>query len=76
VCLQFEGKGGQTSETFGPFQQVRFPNGSCYADRLLFAELLQEHGAGRGVDEGEWLHRGRVERWPALLIRPAAEAGR
>jgi hypothetical protein len=70
VCLQFEGMGGETSETFGPYQQVRFPNGSCYADRLLFAELLQGHGNVQDANEGQWLHRGSAARWPSLLIRP------
>src|ERR1700722_3668732 len=72
VCLHFAGPQGTTSGTYGPFQQVRFPNGSCYADRTLFAEFVEEHGSpgqGAGAAElqghrGHWLHRGSLARWP------------
>ena len=82
VCLQFAGAAGATSETYGPFQQVRFPNGSCYADRILFAEFVEEHGVGAAGPEGStgppshrghWLHRGSLVRWPTLVIRPATD---
>ena len=82
VCLQFAGAAGATSEIHGPFQQVRFPNGSCYADRILFAEFVEEHGvgaagpqgsAGPQVHRGHWLHRGSLVRWPTLVIRPATD---
>lgn len=76
VLLQFEGPDGDISKTYGPFQQVRFPNGSCYADRALFAELVDERGArsGRTSNAGpQWLHRADATRWPALIIRPASE---
>jgi hypothetical protein len=76
VCLHFVGAAGETSEVHGPFQQVRFPNGSCYADRALFAELVEEHGSGQRAEDltgrhGQWVHRVSLTRWPALLISPA-----
>jgi hypothetical protein len=61
VQVRFAGSTGELSETYGPFQQVRFPNGSCYADRTLLAELL---------DDGHWMHRATQKRWPALLLMP------
>ena len=85
VCLHFAGPGGAISGSFGPFQQVRFPNGSCYADRVLFAEYVEEHGSpGQGAagsrgstgpqgHRGQWLHRGSLVRWPALVITPATD---
>jgi hypothetical protein len=83
VCLHFAGPQGTTSGTYGPFQQVRFPNGSCYADRALFAEFVEEHespGHGAGAAEqqghgGHWLHRASLARWPMLVISPATDAG-
>ncbi len=83
VCLHFAAADGSTSETYGPFQQVRFPNGSCYADRTLFAEFVEERGSpGPGPAgsqsasdpkgyRGQWLHRASLVRWPALVIEPA-----
>lgn len=74
VSLYFEGPSGTTSEVYGPFQQVRFPNGSCYADRTLFAELVTERGAdGRqpGAGRGEWMRLPDLARWHALIITPA-----
>ncbi|HVW70314.1 MAG TPA: hypothetical protein VHB68_15160 [Steroidobacteraceae bacterium] len=79
VCLQFEGATGRVSQIYGPFHQVRFPNGSCYADRLLFAELVDEegHAHAAGLVRGQWVHRAELTRWSALLIRPVeAELGR
>ena len=80
VCLHFAGPGGATSGSFGPFQQVRFPNGSCYADRALFAEFVEEQGSpmqgaaqSQGL-RGHWLHRGSLARWPVLVISPATQA--
>ncbi len=73
VALYFEGPAGETSRTYGPFEQVRFPNGSCYADRALFAELVDGHGAGTGRSAQvglQWLHREDLTRWSALVIRP------
>jgi hypothetical protein len=78
VCLHFAGPQGTTSATYGPFQQVRFPNGSCYADRTLFAEFVEEHSPGQGAavqGRGHWLHRGSLARWPMLVIGPATDAG-
>ena len=63
VHLQFAQPGGDVSAAYGPFQQVRFPNGSCYADRALWAELL---------DDGHWFHRASQNRWPAMVLTPAA----
>jgi hypothetical protein len=76
ALLHFEGPDGDTSRVYGPFQHVRFPNGSCYADRTLFAELVDEHGvaSGRAGPGSQWLHRGELIRWPALVIRPADQA--
>ena len=75
----FEGATGRVSQIYGPFHQVRFPNGSCYADRLLFAELVDEegHAHAAGLVRGQWVHRAELTRWSALLIRPVeAELGR
>lgn len=71
VLLSFEGPGGTSSESFGPFQQVRFPNGSCYADKTLFAELVEERG---GTNSQQWLYRSGLTRWPVLLLSPAGSA--
>ncbi|MGH8208109.1 MAG: hypothetical protein ACRETD_04200 [Steroidobacteraceae bacterium] len=79
VTLHFEGAAGETSGAYGPFQQVRFPNGSCYADRTLFAELVDDHEPGGGGAAGrapvngpaQWLHRAGLTRWPVLVISPA-----
>ncbi len=76
VVLHFEGSDGAVSDVYGPFQQVRFPNGSCYADRRLFAELVGEHGGGHGVPVkggSQWLHRAMLTRWPTLVISPAGQ---
>jgi hypothetical protein len=67
VRLHFIGTNGDASEIHGPFQHVRFPNGSCYADRSLFAELVQ----GQGEKSGHWVHRGSLARWEGLVISPA-----
>ena len=67
VRLHFVGTDGDASESHGPFQHVRFPNGSCYADRSLFGELVQEHGN----NESHWVHRPSLGRWQALVITPA-----
>ena len=77
VSLHFAGPDGATSGTYGPFQQVRFPNGSCYADRTLFAEFVEEHVAGAGPPSprGHWMHRGSLARWPVLVISPATDVG-
>jgi hypothetical protein len=70
------GPSGASSEIFGPFQQVRFPNGSCYADRTLFAEFVEAQvGAGRQAEDlrghhGQWVHRASLTRWPILVIGP------
>ncbi len=69
VLLHFEGAGGESSRSYGPFQQVRFPNGSCYADQALFAELIEERAAGGRI---QWLHRAELTRWAALVISPTA----
>ena len=73
VLLHFEGPDG-LSRTYGPFQHVRFPNGSCYADRALFAELVDGRAvaSGRTVSIGsQWLHRADSTKWSTLVIRPA-----
>jgi hypothetical protein len=62
VQVQFAEGSGDRSEVYGPFQQVRFPNGSCYADRALLAELLED---------GHWIQRASQKRWQALLLIPA-----
>jgi hypothetical protein len=67
VRLHFVDANGDTSQSHGPFQQVRVPNGSCYADRSLFGELVQDHGGATG----QWVHRGSLTRWQALVISPA-----
>jgi hypothetical protein len=62
--VRFAAASGGASEVYGPFQQVRFPNGSCYADGKLLVELLED---------GHWIHRASQARWPALLILPPEE---
>jgi hypothetical protein len=66
VRLRFAGASDEHSETYGPFQQVRFPNGSCYADRTLLAELLED---------GHWMHRVGRKRWLVLLLMPLENRG-
>jgi hypothetical protein len=68
VLLHFEGPDGALSESFGPFQQVRFPNGSCYADKALFAELVEERAA---TNKPQWVYRSDLTRWPVLVLSPA-----
>jgi hypothetical protein len=63
VRLHFEGNDGESSRSYGPFQQLRFPNGSCYADRVLFAEYVEEPAC--------WVHRPELIRWPVIVISPA-----
>ena len=78
VLLHFEGVAGTRSDTFGPFQQVRFPNGSCYADRTLFAELVCDHGGGSSPPigaRGEWLYRADMTRWRALIVSAVDRQG-
>lgn len=79
VLLFFEGTDGAVSDSHGPFQQVRFPNGSCYADGKLFAELVTEHAAGSSPPHrggaAHWVHRAQLTRWPTLVISPVAPAG-
>jgi hypothetical protein len=73
VMLHFEDASGERSKVHGPFQQVRFPNGSCYADRTLFAELVADAGGGapHADGKGQWLHRAEHARWPVLVLSPA-----
>jgi len=76
VVLHFEGAGGEVSSILGPFQQVRFPNGSCYCDRVLLAELVDERGGHRGPHtdgQGQWLQRTDLARWPVMVLRSAAD---
>jgi hypothetical protein len=74
VLLHFEGPGGESSRIYGPFQQLRFPNGSCYADRSLFAELVEDGKSGGGAPaetRPQWLHRADLTRWPVLVVSAA-----
>ena len=74
VMLHFEGAGGEISQIQGPFQQVRFPNGSCYADRVLLAELVDDRGGPRGPHadgHGQWLQRADLTRWPVMVLSAA-----
>ncbi len=77
VCLQFEDAAGGTSQPYGPFQHVRFPNGSCYADGALFAELVDEPDPEHPTSwrRGRWVHRPDSTRWPTLWIRPPRSPG-
>ena len=67
VRLHFEGRDGEISKSYGPFQQLRFPNGSCYADRALFAEFVEERAI--------WVHRAELAKWPVIVISPAEPLG-
>ena len=67
VLLHFEGAGGELSKSYGPFQQLRFPNGSCYAGRSLFAEFIEEQAL--------WVHLAALTKWPVIGISPADAAG-
>jgi hypothetical protein len=62
-CVRFEDHAGSVWKVYGPFQEVRFPNGSCYADGELLAELIE--------DTDQWLHRGDRTKWPVIVISPA-----
>jgi hypothetical protein len=75
VLLHFEGPGGEASKIYGPYEQVRFPNGSCYADRALFAELVEERATTHKPSadgRAQWLHRADLARWPVLIMSPVA----
>jgi hypothetical protein len=67
IRLHFEGPTGEVSQSYGPFQHLRFPNGSCYADRVLFAEFVE--------DDAQWVHRAALTKWPVIVISPADAAG-
>jgi hypothetical protein len=75
AVVRFEGAGGETSGAHGPFQQVRFPNGSCYADRVLLAELVDDRGGAvrdpHADGHGQWLQRADLTRWPVLILSSA-----
>lgn len=74
VLLHFEGSDGASSRIYGPFQQLRFPNGSCYADRSLFAELVDDRTSAGGAPASpgaQWLHRADLTRWPVLVVSAA-----
>jgi hypothetical protein len=66
VRVHFEGRAGEVSGPYGPFQHVRFPNGSCYADQALLAELVEERAY--------WVHRADLTKWPVIVISPARSA--
>jgi len=61
--VRFEDIAGNVSRNHGPFQHLRVPNGCCYADQILFAELLEE--------AGRWVHRVDRTRWSAIVISAA-----
>jgi hypothetical protein len=67
ICVRFEDRAGNVSKNYGPFDQLRFPNGCCYADRVLFAELVEE--------TEQWLNRVERTTWPVITISPAGQAG-
>jgi hypothetical protein len=67
VRLHFEGRDGEISSSYGPFQALRFPNGSCYADRVLFADFAEE--------SAYWVHRTELTKWPVIIISPAEALG-
>ena len=63
ISVCFEDGGGRVTKRYGPFQQLLFPNGCCYADQSLFAELAEE--------TEQWIHRADRSKWRVLVIRPA-----
>ncbi|MDB6091205.1 MAG: hypothetical protein JWN85_3989 [Gammaproteobacteria bacterium] len=67
VRLHFEGHAGESSRPQGPFQQVRFPNGSCYADGVLLAEFVE--------DQEYWVHRSDLTTWPVIVLSSADAGG-
>jgi hypothetical protein len=74
VLVHFEGTRGESSRRYGPFQQLRFPNGSCYADRSLFAELVDDRKSADGASADthpQWLHRADLTSWPVLVVTTA-----
>ena len=76
AVLQFEGAGGEVSKAHGPFQQIRFPNGSCYADRVLLAELVDDRSGSKAPHadgHGHWLQRMDLTRWPVMILSAAAD---
>lgn len=60
--LHFESDRGERSERFGPFSRIRFPNGSCYADEIRIAELIEEDESWECVMDGT--------RWFAIVMTP------
>lgn len=76
ALLHFEGAAGELSRAHGPFQQIRFPNGSCYADRVLLAELVDDRVGSRAPHadgRGQWLQRTDLTRWPVMVLSSAAD---
>lgn len=63
ISVCFEDGGGRVTKRYGPFQQLLFPNGCCYADQSLFAELA--------VETQQWVHRVDRTKWRVIVIRPA-----
>ena len=62
-CLRLEDRTGALSRVHGPFQQLRFPNGCCYVDDTLFAELSE--------DTEQWVCRADRTAWSSIVISPA-----
>lgn len=59
--LRFE-TANRSSEPLGPFNTIRFPNGSCYADLRLLATLVPE--------SEQWRNQADGSLWDALVISP------
>jgi hypothetical protein len=66
VMLHFEDMEAPKSEAFGPFAHVSFPNGCCYADRSLFAELT--------ATTARWRHLQSGKDWQAFFLVPLENA--
>jgi hypothetical protein len=66
VMLHFQDSDEHASEAFGPFTHLSFPNGCCYADHRLFAELT---GAA-----ARWRHLRSRKDWQMFMIASAEES--
>lgn len=63
VYVHGEDHAMRASRRYGPYSELRFPNGSCYADHVRFADYVDE--------TQHWALREDGRHWPTLVITPA-----
>ena len=62
--LNFENRDGESSEVYGPFSRLLFPNGCCYADDRRIADYVEY--------SDQWLRTADSSCWSAIVVSPAA----